>query len=312
MSSSITAYAESCAALALALFANRMLLLETDAKYADVVERAIYNGFMSSTSLDGKAFFYANPLEILPSKLTCNTSVKNKNPLNLPKPQRQEVFFCSCCPPNIVRFIPSIANLLYTCDEDTLYVHQFMESQAKITVGGKEYEVIQKTSYPNSGKVEISIKGGSLKVAVRVPSWSNEYPNKAKNGYLYYEMNDTGSSISLDFNIKPRFVYANPEVIDNAGKCALTYGPLVYCMEGHDNEGHLRNIVLDTNSEIKAELDSTLGAHTLYVGATVPSSSCELYSFTAPKRKDVTAKLIPYFAFANRELCEMQVWHLYK
>jgi DUF1680 family protein len=112
--------------------------------------------------------------------------------------------------------------------------------------------------------------------------------------------------------MKPRFVYANPEVIDNAGKCALTYGPLVYCMECHDNEGHLRNIVLDTNSEIKAELDPTLGAHTLYVGATVPSSSCELYSFTAPKRKDVTAKLIPYFAFANRELCEMQVWHLYK
>lgn len=308
----LTAYAESCAALALALFAHRMLLLENDAKYADVVERAIYNGFMSSTSLDGRAFFYANPLEILPSKLTCNTSVLNKNPQRLPNPRRQEVFDCSCCPPNIVRFIPSIANLMYTCDDDTLYVHQFMESRAKITVGGKEYEVEQKTSYPNSGKVEINVKGGALKVAVRVPYWSEAYPNKAENGYVYYEISDTGSNISLDFQMKPRFVYANPEVVDNAGKCAVIYGPLVYCMEGHDNEGHLRNIVLSTSKEIKAELDSSLGAHVLYIDATVPAESHELYSFSAPKRKETVAKLIPYFAFANRELCEMQVWHLYK
>ena len=306
-----TAYTESCAALGLALFAHRMLLLENDAKYASVAERAIYNGFMSSVSLDGRGFFYTNPLEILPHMLTCNTSVKNKNPLHLPIPQRQEVFDCSCCPPNIVRFIPSIANFIYTKSEDTVFVHQFMESRASLNVGGKEIEITQKTAYPYDGKVTITVRGGAIKLAVRVPEWCDCY-NSVKNGYMYYEISDTESEICLDFQMKPRFVYASTEVLEDGGKCALTYGPLVYCMEGCDNEHHLRNIVIDTEGEVTAGYDEGLGVPTLSADAYARQRTGALYSFDKGEAKKIKANFIPYFAFANRGVQEMQVWSLYR
>ena len=307
----LIAYTESCAALGLSLFAHRMLLLENDAKYAHVVERAIYNGFMSSTSLDGRGFFYTNPLEILPHMLSSNASVKNKNPLRLPNPQRQEVFDCSCCPPNIVRFIPSIANLTYTASEDTVYLHQFMDSQAKFKVGDREIEITQKTAYPFDGAVNITVKGGSVRLAVRVPEWCDCYEPEA-DGYMYYEISDTGADISLDFQIQPRFVYANTEVLANAGKCALTVGPLVYCMEGCDNAHHLRNIVLDTESEFLCGFNDALGVPTVTVGATAREEKSVLYSFSKGKTVDTKATFIPYYAFANRGVQEMQVWCLYR
>ncbi len=305
------AYTESSAALGLALFAHRMLLLENDAKYASVVERAIYNGFMSSTSLDGRAFFYTNPLEILPHMLTCNASVKNKNPLHLPNPQRQEVFFCSCCPPNIVRFIPSIANFIYTVDKDTIFVHQFMESQAKINVNGREIEITQKTAYPYDGKVTISASGGNVKLAVRVPEWCDCYES-CENGYMYYEISDTGSEICLDFQMKPRFVFANTEVLEDANKCALTYGPLVYCMEGCDNEHHLRNIIVDTEGEVVQGYNSELGVPTLSADGFAWVRQSGLYSFNKGELVKTKANFIPYFAFANRGVQEMQVWCTHK
>ena len=307
----LIAYTESCAALGLSLFAHRMLLLENDARYAHVVERAIYNGFMSSISLDGRGFFYTNPLEILPHMLTCNRSVKNKNPLRLPNPLRQEVFDCSCCPPNIVRFIPSIANFIYTNDESTIYLHQFMDSKAKVKIGDKEIEITQKTRYPYDGKVDISVKGGNVRLAVRVPEWCQCYESN-ENGYMYFEISDTGEDISLNFQIQPRFVYANTEVLANAGKCALTIGPLVYCMEGCDNSEHLRNIVLDTNSEFSYGYNESLGVPTVTVDAYARQDDGALYSFNKGKVVKTKATFIPYYAFANRGVQEMQVWCLYK
>lgn len=307
----LISYTESCAALGLSLFAHRMLLLENDAKYAHVVERAIYNGFMSSISLDGRGFFYTNPLEILPHMLTREASVKNKNPMRLPNPQRQEVFDCSCCPPNIVRFIPSIANFIYTASEDTVYLHQFMDSKASVKVGDKEIEITQKTAYPFEGTVNISVKGGAVRLAVRVPEWCDCY-EAAPDGYMYYEISDTGADISLDFQLQPRFVYANTEVLANAGKCALTVGPLVYCMEGCDNEHHLRNIVVDTEGEFLCGFNDTLGVPTVTVNATAREEKGALYSFNKGKAVDTRATFIPYYAFANRGVQEMQVWCLYK
>ena len=307
----LVAYTESCAALGLALFAHRMLLLESNAKFAHVVERAIYNGFMSSTSLDGRGFFYTNPLEILPHMLSCNTSVGNKNPLRLPQPQRQEVFECSCCPPNIVRFIPSIANFLYTHDDKTVYVHQFMESKAKFTVGDKEIEIEQKTAYPYDGKVEIKVSGGDVRIAVRVPEWCDCYKAQS-NGYMYYFTKDGEAVISLDFQMKPRFVYANAEVLADAGKCALTCGPLVFCMEGCDNEHHLRNITLDTEGSLELGFNEELGVPTITVDAYARKSVGELYSFSRGVLVKTKAKFIPYYAFANRGITEMQVWTQYK
>ena len=307
----LISYTESCAALGLSLFAHRMLLLENDAKYAHVVERAIYNGFMSSISLDGRGFFYTNPLEILPHMLVREASVKNKNPMRLPNPQRQEVFDCSCCPPNIVRFIPSIANFIYTADESTVYLHQFMDSQAKVKVGNKEIEITQKTAYPFDGAVNISVKGGTVRLAVRVPEWCDCYEAEG-DGYMYYEISDTGADISLNFQLQPRFVYANTEVLSNAGKCALTVGPLVYCMEGCDNAHHLRNIVVDTDSEFTCGYNGELGVPTVTVNATARDEKGALYSFNKGKAVDTKATFIPYYAFANRGVNEMQVWTQYK
>lgn len=306
----LVSYTESCAALGLALFAHRMLLLESNAKFAHVAERAIYNGFLSSVSLDGKGFFYTNPLEILPSVLSRNASVTEHYDW-MPNPQRQEVFECSCCPPNIVRFIPSIANFLYTHDDKTIYVHQFMESKTKLNVGGNEIEIEQKTNYPYDGRVEITVKGACVRMAVRVPEWCDCYDAES-NGYMYYSIDEANTVISLDFKMSPRFVYANPEVLADAGKCAVTYGPLVYCMEGCDNEGHLRNMALDTESEYKIGYNSELDVPTIELTAYTREGSQSLYSFNKPKYKKTTATLIPYFAFANRGVQEMQVWHDYK
>jgi len=306
----LVAYTESCAALGLSLFANRMLLLESNAKFAHVAERAIYNGFMSSISLDGRGFFYTNPLEILPYAISRNVSVTKQSDW-LPNPQRQEVFDCSCCPPNIVRFIPSIANFLYTHDDKTVYVHQFMESKAKFTIGGKEIEIEQKTNYPYDGRVEITVTGGDVRLAVRVPEWCDCYEMQS-NGYMYYPISANSSTVSLDFKMKPRFVYANTEVLANAGKCALTYGPLVYCMEGCDNEHHLRNIVLDTRGDFELGFDEELGVPTITVDALARKSGHELYSFSCGEEIKTKAKFIPYFAFANRGVQEMQVWSLYR
>ena len=123
-----TAYSETCAAIALVLFASRMMRMRADSKYADCIERVLYNGFLSGISLDGKSFFYENPLEIDPDFNNINYSTAQKE--RFPITQRLEVFDCSCCPPNIVRFIPSVADHLYTYDSDILYLHQFMDSAA--------------------------------------------------------------------------------------------------------------------------------------------------------------------------------------
>lgn len=306
----LLAYAESCASIGLVLFAKRMMLLDNDPKYADIIERVLYNGFLSSFSLSGDEFFYTNPLEILPYMMTRDTSQRNKNNLCLPQTRRQRVFECSCCPPNIVRFVPLISELIYSVDGDTIYVNQFMESKAKIELNGRAVTIEQKTLYPYDGKVEISVSGAPCKLAVRIPSYVDK-KEQTENGYKYFEIPATGANAFVDFAIKPRFVVANPEVIHDADKCALTVGPVVYCMEGIDNEGHLRSLILDTNSRVELDINNELGVLVATLDAYQRKPSDKLYSYTAQTYK-TKATLIPYYAFANREECEMQVWHNFR
>ena len=129
---------------------------------------------------------------------------------------------------------------------------------------------------------------------------------------MYYFTKDGEAVISLDFQMKPRFVYANAEVLADAGKCALTHGPLVYCMEGCDNEHHLRNITVDTNSAFELGFNEELGVPTISVDAYARKSVGELYSFSRGVMVETKAKFIPYYAFANRGITEMQVWTQYK
>ncbi|MBQ9745030.1 MAG: glycoside hydrolase family 127 protein [Clostridia bacterium] len=303
-------YTESCAALGLALFAHRMLLLDADSKYADAVERAVYNGFLSSISLDGKSFYYTNPLEIIPMHHTRDVSVTGKS-MWLPVMSRQEVFECSCCPPNIVRFIPSIGNLIYTKSNDTLFIHQYMDSVSELEIGGKKVKVTQKTAYPVDGRIVISVEGADIKIAVRIPEWCESYKGKTKKGYAYLELKEN-SPVELDFEMKPEFIEADPRVTDNCGRYAVQRGPVVYCMEGVDNGDCIRDIRLDTGSCFTVGDISEYGAPILKIKAYRKEKSPTLYRKKTDKLVETEATLIPYYAFANRGETEMQVWHLIK
>ncbi len=300
-----TAYSESCAAIGLVFFAQRMLILTGEKKYADVIERVLYNGFLSSTSLDGKSFFYQNPLEIVTQNHTRHGSVKNKDPL--PPTERVEVFECSCCPPNIVRFLPSLGSLLYTKDENAIYAQQFASSVAKITLGNKEITLTQKTSYPENGKITFSADS-DVTVYVRVPEYLDT-GKIGKNGYvpLYLRANEEKS---IDFEIPIYLVEANPRVQANAGKVALLYGPVVYCLEGHDNICDLYNIRIDRNTDFTVMQNEVLGVPTVTVDAYVRPESSALYSPISRERRRIKATFIPYYSFANRGESSMQVWTL--
>ena len=310
--SNLLAYTESCAALGLALFANRMLNMEADSKYSDVVERVIYNGFMSSMSLDGKSFFYENPLEVIPYLHTRDTSNKHRT-IHWPQMTRSEVFNCSCCPPNIVRFIPSIANMLYTDDGETVYVHQFMQSRTSIERCGKSLQIEQKTAYPENGKVAITLTGGDSYVAVRIPGWYKGYVGETVKGYAYFDMKD-GETLEFDFKMEVKFIEARPEALFDCGKYAVARGPVVYCMEAHDNGELLRDIRIDGKARFKYGKHEELGVPKLTVKAyrRATEENTPLYTERHDSLTPVTATLIPYYAFANRGACEMQVWHFVK
>lgn len=311
--SNILAYTESCAALGLALFANRMQKLEVDSVYADIIEKVIYNGFMSSMSLNGKSFFYENPLEIIPYLHTRDERSAWKPNMHWPQMTRSEVFDCSCCPPNIIRFIPSIANMLYSDDGETIYVHQFMQSKTEWERKGKVYKLEQKTAYPENGKVQITIKGGNARVAVRIPGWCDSYKGETKKGYAYFDIKD-GESLSFDFKMKVKYMEARPEAVFDCGKYAVMRGPVVYCMESHDNGELLRDIRLDGRARFFYQKHKELGVPQLTVKAYRRKrvKDAPLYSERHDSLEQVMATLIPYYAFANRGVGEMQVWHLVK
>ncbi len=308
----LISYTESCAALALALFANRMLRFGADSKYSDVVERVMYNGFLSSLSLDGKSFFYQNPLEILPQMHKRDVSVTHRS-VNLPPMQRREVFDCSCCPPNIVRFIPSIANMLYSDDGEVIYVHQFMQSVTTVERGDKMLVLEQVTKYPENGKVKIKLSGGDARIAVRIPGWFDGYKGKTEKGYAYFDLKD-GQELSFNFVMKPVFIQARPEVIFDAGRFAVMRGPVVYCMESADNGALLRDIALDSRARFTYGKHPVLGVPQLSVRAwrSVREPDAPLYRQKTQNKEKVNAVLIPYYAFANRGESEMQVWHFVK
>ncbi len=310
--SNLLAYTESCAALGLALFANRMLRLDADSRYSDTVERILYNGFLSSVSLDGKSFFYENPLEIIPYLHTRDKSNQNRT-MHWPQMQRSEVFSCSCCPPNIVRFIPSIANMMYTDDGKTLYVHQFMQSRTTLSRGNKTLKIEQKTRYPENGRVSITVTGGDTRLAVRIPGWCENYTGDTVKGYAYFDVKD-GDTLTFDFSMKVKFIEARPEAVFDCGRYAVMRGPVVYCMESVDNGPCLRDIRIDGGARFKYGKHASLGVPQLTVRAyrRENDEKAPLYSVKHDSLRETEAVLIPYYAFANRGECEMQVWHFVK
>lgn len=309
----LTAYSESCAALSLAWFAQRMLLIENNSKYADVIERILYNNALSSISLDGKAFFYVNPLAIRTHLLNRNTSQENTSEW-LPQTQRKEVFDCSCCPPNITRFIASVADFLYTCDENTLYVHQYINSSTETD----KFTVSQKTVYPDNGCVEIKVKGINS-VALRIPSWCDNYSLSVDgkeikaditDGYVYIDDIDN-SVISINMEMKPFIVYPSSKIRDCIGRVAVQRGPVVYCAEGVRNDFNIMTFRLDSETEFKETLCERCGSYMLTAKGKIPVESDNLYSKVSEQLIDAEIKLVPYYAFANNGESDMEVFMYY-
>lgn len=297
------AYTETCATLALALFCQRMTKIKPMGWYADTAELAMYNGSISGVSMAGDEFFYENPLSIDLADHDKNPSTKQKE--RYPITQRLKVFGCSCCPPNILRFINAIGDFLYTEDGDTLYVHHYMNSTT-------EYEgktVRQTTAYPACGKVKLEVDGYKT-LAVRVPGWCTEFeasaPYEMRDGYAYFE---AVSVLELDFHIKPRLVVSAPGVHDNAGRAALLYGPVVYCMEGVDHADDIFAMSIDPKTTFEVTPNDYFGMPTITADGYLKAENGQLYTaLDDMKYEERRLHFIPYYAMENRGETDMQVW----
>ncbi len=300
------AYAETCASISLAYFANRMLKDKPVAKYGDAVERVMYNGILAGISMDGKSFFYENPLEIDVGFNNVNTSTDGGK--RFPITQRKEVFDCSCCPPNVIRFIASIGDYLYTYSDDTVFVHQYMASDS--VVDG--VEISQHTDYPSTGEIKLSISNNTKKqIALRIPSWCKDFAIDCaytlKDGYAYIDLQGTDIELQINFEMQVRYIKANPKVHENTGKVAVMRGPVVYCMEGVDHKKNIHHISVDINNSFTpGERDFLVPS--LYGKGCVEMESDELYYDAQETYEETQIKLIPYFAYANRGETDMLVW----
>ncbi|PMC35727.1 hypothetical protein CJ195_18280 [Bacillus sp. UMB0899] len=314
-------YTETCASIALVFWANRMLNLEANSKYADVMETALYNGTISGMDLDGKKFFYVNPLEVLPE------ASEKRNDKKHVKAVRQPWFGCACCPPNLARLIASIGHYIYSQKEKDLFVHLYMGNETTVEVDGTQVQVIQKTDYPWDGNVSIQINPEEEQVftlALRIPGWAKGATVKIngegfdhipliKNGYVYINRNwKAEDTVELVFPMVIERIQSNPQVRQNVGKVALQRGPIVYCLEQVDNDENLHGFFLPRDAELTAEF-----VPDLLDGVVVISGEAEriveadwnsLYRPVSDQTTPVQIKAVPYYAWCNREPGEMIVW----
>ena len=300
-----SSYCETCAAIALALFAWRLSAIRPDRKFADAAERTLYNGVLSGMSLDGKSFFYANANEV--DLIGKNQPMEARNHPFYPDTRRVEVFGCSCCPPNATRIVELIGEMAYSYNDDTVWVHHFASSAADF--GGKGLTV--ETDYPHDGRVRLTVKG-DFTLALRLPGWCESYtlnkPAELKaDGYLYLPVTD-GDVIEYDMAMPVRFTQANPLVRQHAGRVAVERGPFVFCAEGLDNPLPLRGLILDLNGKAEITTDETLGVERLVLDGFVRPASDRLYAPLSKERLPQKITLIPYYAYANRAETDMLIW----
>lgn len=325
-----TAYSETCAAIGLAFFARRMLQLKADSKYADVMEQALYNTVLSGMALDGKSFFYVNPLEVLPE--ACH---KDQRKFHV-KPIRQKWFGCACCPPNIARIISSIASYAYTEKEDTLWTHLYMGSVVSKKVDGKELHIRLETRMPWEGTVKVALCADEevpCTLAFRIPGWCRNFqviPScdsdvkmEEKDGYIYLTAAwKDGDGIDLDFPMEVHMLSSDTRVREDIGRVAFTRGPITFCMEEADNGKNLHLYKVDKSRiqtgdkwNVSVEMSRELG-HSMAI-LKVPGIKQEesaalqesLYTEYKPLQETQTElTFVPYYAWNNRGEGEMSVW----
>lgn len=308
----LTAYSETCAAIGSVYWNERMFRMTGDAKYYDLIERTLYNGVISGISLDGTHFFYPNPLE------SDGEFAFNKGSCT-----REEWFDCSCCPTNLIRFIPYVPNLIYATEGNQLYVNMFMGNEANLKLNDKDIKVTQTTNYPMDGNVALQISTPTPEdfiLKIRVPGWAKDeiasselyqYANikptyysiiindeviipKITDGYISLERtwrND--DKINLYFPMQVRQVVADTQIDNLQNQMALEYGPFVYCAEMVDNPNSFDDIHLSTNYD--------------YNVVRKPDMLGDINLITV-KGEDKNYTFIPYYTWANRGANRMQVW----
>ncbi len=301
-------YNETCAAIANVYWNHRMFLLYGDSKYMDVLERALYNGVISGLSLDGKLFFYPNTLQH-DGEATFNQGVNGRSPW----------FSCSCCPSNLSRFIPSVAAYAYARRGSDLYVNLFMNSELSVDTKGGELIISQHSSYPWEGRVELEFlneKEVEAHLHIRIPGWALNktvpsdlfyfadrqvlHPQLLVNGKekeivleqgyaVVYGKWKNGDQIRLELPMEGRVIMAHERVDAKAGLLAVQYGPLLYCAEEIDNEADVLEARIGKESEFDAQFVPEL-----------------LGGLNVLKGEEIT--LVPYYAWANREVGKMNTW----
>lgn len=307
------AYTETCAAIGSMMWCHRMLAATGELKYADLLETTLYNAFLPGWSLDGRHYFYVNPLQDGGGH------------------RRQQWYRCACCPPNVARTLASLSGYLYGATADALYVHLYAESSASLEVGGRGVRLSQRTRYPWDGVVELQVDGeGEFALNLRIPGWCGE-ARLTVNGApadvpraagTYAELRRRwrrGDRVELTLDMPVRVMESHPHVLENAGRVALARGPLLYCLEGTDHPGaQLLDLEIDPARPIDPEWDGErLGGVVLLRGRAEVRPPGEpwrghLYrcagAAPAAERRGLSFTAVPYFAWANREAGPLQVW----
>jgi DUF1680 family protein len=320
------AYSETCAAISLAFFARRMLQLRVRSEYADVMELALYNTVIAGVALDGKSFFYVNPLEVEPG------ASRRDSRKHHVKPVRQPWFGCACCPPNAARIIADVQSYAYTGDGSTLFTHLYLGGRVRTQLGGQDLEIEVSANLPWSGTGSAVIHAADGPVAgtlaFRVPGWSGDdgsaitcsadVTRQITDGYVYLTGTwADGDQVTFDFPMPTRLVAAHTAVRENVGQVALMRGPVTFALEEVDNgpDLHLLSLASEAFADGGIRVEDWDGLGEPMVRLRVPAlrqeSSGEgaLYAEYRPvATSPVTATFIPYFAWANRGENEMRVW----
>jgi DUF1680 family protein len=315
----LTAYNETCAAIGNIFWNQRLFLLTGESKYIDVLERILYNGFLSGINLDGKSFFYVNPLAS-----DGQYPFNNDNTIT-----RQGWFKTSCCPTNVVRLLPSLSGYIYAVRDRTVYVNLYVANKASIQIDNSEIEISQETKYPWDGQITLSIHAAqttNLTLRLRRPGWSYGRPvpstlyryshshhndvitvkldgqliePKLVDGYLVVAQDWQGThELEIDIPMPIQRVVANENVQDLIGKVALERGPIVYALEGIDHKCDVFDVVLDNETTLQADPHpELLGGITAIVGVAKDKSD---------KPQKIMA--IPYYAWGHRGVDKMTVW----
>lgn len=315
----MSAYAETCAAIANVYWNNRMFLLHGDAKYIDVLERTLYNGLLSGMSLEGTHFFYPNPLA------------------SVGQHERSAWFSCACCITNMTRFLPSVPGYVFAKNNNDLYANLFMSNKSSIQLTSTKVDIEETTNYPWNGKIDMKIspaKTAQFALHIRIPGWVNAQPI---NGDLYttdasankviiylngkaveYKMDKgyavlnrvwkKGDKVSFELPMHAQHIYANKNVKADEGRFAIQYGPVVYCLEGKDNKDSVvQNIVVEKNAALNVSYNPSMlnGINIITMQGEGTKRQLNTDALITAQQ---TVTAIPYYAWNNRGAGEMEVW----